>query len=147
MEKSKNKNYHYKLSDDDNKPKCALCDAACSYYCNMNDLYYCEKHVIGHDENESWLFNTQWFYPLTLDDNFRNQCIEKIALKISEENIPANETSIEQIQYLQKFAISLGVDISNTEEVVNEAFLYIAMKNAKDIDPLTKGDEFGAGFS
>ena len=23
----------------------------------------------------------------------------------------------------------------------------IAMKNAKDIDPLTKGDEFGAGFS
>ena len=51
------------------------------------------------------------------------------------------------MEHLQKFAISLGVDISNTEEVVNEAFLYIAMKNAKDIDPLTKGDEFGAGFS
>jgi hypothetical protein len=82
-----------------------------------------------------------------LDDNFRNQCIEKIALKISEENISTNEPSSETIEYLQKFAISLGVDISNTEEVVNEAFLYIAMKNAKDIDPLTKGDEFGAGFS
>jgi len=82
-----------------------------------------------------------------LDDNFRNQCIEKISLKISEENIPTDETPAEQIEYLQKFAISLGVDISNTEEVVNEAFLYIAMKNAKDIDPLTKGDEFGAGFS
>ena len=82
-----------------------------------------------------------------MDDNFRNQCIEKISLKISEENIPTDETPAEQIEYLQKFAISLGVDISNTEEVVNEAFLYIAMKNAKDIDPLTKGDEFGAGFS
>jgi len=82
-----------------------------------------------------------------LDDNFRNQCIEKIALKISEENISTDETSLDRIEYLQKFAISLGVDISNTEEVVNEAFLYIAMKNAKDIDPLTKGDEFGAGFS
>ena len=82
-----------------------------------------------------------------LDDNFRNQCIEKIALKITDKNIPSDETSTEQIEYLQKFAISLGIDISNTEEVVNEAFLYIAMKNAKDIDPLTKGDEFGAGFS
>ena len=82
-----------------------------------------------------------------LDDNFRNNCIEKIASKISKENISTDEPSAEIIEYLQKFAISLGVDISNTEEVVTEAFLYIAMKNAKDIDPLTKGDEFGAGFS
>ena len=82
-----------------------------------------------------------------LDDNFRNQCIEKIAQKITDENITSDETSADQIEYLQKFAVSLGVDISNTEEVVNESFLYIAMKNAKDIDPLTKGDEFGAGFS
>ena len=141
------KNYHYKLSHDDPKPKCALCADFCSYYCNMNDLYYCEKHVVGHDENESWLFNTQWFYLLMLDDNFRNQCIEKIALKITEESKSTDDPSSETIDYLQKFAISLGVDISNTEEVVNEAFLYIAMKNAKDIDPLTKGDEFGAGFS
>ena len=79
-----------------------------------------------------------------LDDNFRNQCIEKIALKITEENMSVDNPSSETMDYLQKFAISLGVDISNTEEVVNEAFLYIAMKNAKDIDPLTKGDEFGA---
>ena len=82
-----------------------------------------------------------------MDDHFRNQCIEKIAQKITDENITSDETSADQIEYLQKFAISLGIDISNTEEVVNEAFLYIAMKNAKDIDPLTKGDEFGAGFS
>jgi hypothetical protein len=82
-----------------------------------------------------------------LNDDFRNQCIEKIALKITEEKISMDDTSSEIIDYLQKFAISLGVDISNTEEVVNESFLYIAMKNAKDIDPLTKGDEFGAGFS
>jgi len=82
-----------------------------------------------------------------LDDNFRNECIDKIASKISAEKISADEPSPENLVYLQKFAITLGVDISNTEEIVNEAFLYIAMKNAKDIDPLTKGDEFGAGFS
>ena len=82
-----------------------------------------------------------------MDDNFRNECIDKIASKISAEKIYADESSPENLVYLQKFAITLGVDISNTEEIVNEAFLYIAMKNAKDIDPLTKGDEFGAGFS
>ena len=82
-----------------------------------------------------------------MDDNFRNECIDKIASKISAEKISVNEPSPENLVYLQKFAITLGVDISNTEEIVNEAFLYIAMKNAKDIDPLTKGDEFGAGFS
>ena len=82
-----------------------------------------------------------------MDDNFRNECIDKIALKISEEKILTDEPSPETLVYLQKYAITLGVDVSNTEEVVNEAFLYIAMKNAKDIDPLTKGDEFGAGFS
>ncbi len=82
-----------------------------------------------------------------MDDNFRNECIDKIASKISDEKISADDPSPENIVYLQKFAITLGVDISNTEEIVNEAFLYIAMKNAKDIDPLTKGDEFGAGFS
>jgi len=82
-----------------------------------------------------------------LDDNFRNECIDKIASKISDEKISADQPSPENLVYLQKFAITLGVDISNTEEIVNEAFLYIAMKNAKDIDPLTKGDEFGAGFS
>ena len=82
-----------------------------------------------------------------MDDNFRNECIDKIASKISDEKISADDPSPENLVYLQKFAITLGVDISNTEEIVNEAFLYIAMKNAKDTDPLTKGDEFGAGFS
>ena len=82
-----------------------------------------------------------------MDDNFRNECIDKIASKISDEKISVDEPLPENLVYLQKFAITLGVDISNTEEIVNEAFLYIAMKNAKDIDPLTKGDEFGAGFS
>ena len=82
-----------------------------------------------------------------MDDDLRNQFVEKIATKIIDEKIPYADPSQEVIEYLQKFAITLGVDISNTEEVVNEAFLYIAMKNAKDIDPLTKGDEFGAGFS
>jgi len=82
-----------------------------------------------------------------LDDNLRNQYVEKIASKITEESIPFDEPSTDTIEYLQKFAITLGIDISNTEELVHEAFLYLSMKNAGDIDPVTKGDQFGAGFS
>jgi len=82
-----------------------------------------------------------------LDENLRNQCVEKIATKITNEEIPYADPSTDVIEYLQKFAISLGVDISNTEDIVAEAFLYLSMKNAGDVDPLTKGDQFGAGFS
>ena len=77
-----------------------------------------------------------------MDDNLRNQYVEKIATKISEENIPFDEPTSDVIEYLQKFAITLGVDISKTEELVHESFLYLSMKNAGDIDPLTKGDQF-----
>ena len=82
-----------------------------------------------------------------MDDNLRNQYVEKIATKITEENIPLDDPSSDVMEYLQKFAISLGIDISKTEELVHEAFLYLSMKNAGDVDPLTKGDQFGAGFS
>ena len=82
-----------------------------------------------------------------MDDNLRNQYVEKIASKIISEDISLDEPSSDVMEYLQKFVITLGVDISNTEELVHEAFLYLSMKNAGDIDPLTKGDQFGAGFS
>ncbi len=82
-----------------------------------------------------------------MDDRIRNELVEKIAQKISEEKIPYVDPSPDIIEYLQKYAISLGVDISNTEDLVAESFLYLSMKNAGDIDPLTKGDQFGAGFS
>ena len=39
------------------------------------------------------------------------------------------------------------LDQNAASELVNEAFLYLKLKEAPDIDPLTKGDQFGAGFS
>jgi len=44
--------YHKKLSNDDEKPVCSLCDVKSLYYCNMNDKYYCVNHILDHDENE-----------------------------------------------------------------------------------------------
>jgi len=40
-----------------------------------------------------------------------------------------------------------GLNQDEASELVNEAFLYLKLKQSPDIDPLTKGDEFGAGFS
>ena len=44
--------YHHKLSTEDERPICSLCDKLSHYYCIMNDKYYCSNHVLGHDENE-----------------------------------------------------------------------------------------------
>ena len=49
---SRTKIYHTKLSDQDEKPICKMCSEPSSYYCNMNDEYFCLIHVVGHDENE-----------------------------------------------------------------------------------------------
>ena len=49
---SRNKVYHTKLSEQDEKPPCKVCGNDSLYYCNMNDQYFCTVHVVGHDENE-----------------------------------------------------------------------------------------------
>ena len=48
----KSKIYHIKLSEYDEKHPCNLCGENSSYYCNMNDQYFCTVHLVGHDENE-----------------------------------------------------------------------------------------------
>lgn len=48
----RSKSYHTKLSRHDEKPKCEFCANDSTYYCNMNDQYFCTIHVVGHDENE-----------------------------------------------------------------------------------------------
>ncbi|RNJ75178.1 MAG: hypothetical protein EB830_06550 [Nitrosopumilus sp. H13] len=49
----RNRTYHTRLSEDDPKPPCQSCSGESSYYCSMNDQYFCTVHVVGHDENES----------------------------------------------------------------------------------------------
>lgn len=48
----RSKVYHTKLSNQDEKPPCNICEKNSLYYCNMNDQYFCTVHVVGHDENE-----------------------------------------------------------------------------------------------
>jgi hypothetical protein len=49
---SRSKIYHTKLSLEDEKPPCKECGKDSLYYCNMNDQYFCNIHVVGHDKNE-----------------------------------------------------------------------------------------------
>ena len=49
---NRSKIYHTKLSELDEKPPCNSCGQDSIFYCNMNDQYFCEKHIVGHDENE-----------------------------------------------------------------------------------------------
>ena len=49
---NRSKIYHTKLSDLDEKPPCKECGEDSLYYCNMNDQYFCNIHVVGHDKNE-----------------------------------------------------------------------------------------------
>lgn len=44
--------YHQKLSEEDQKPPCIMCGQNSLFYCGLNDSYFCQTHVIGHDENE-----------------------------------------------------------------------------------------------
>jgi hypothetical protein len=46
------RSYHRKLTAEDKKPICSLCNQTSLYYCIMNDEYYCSNHILGHDENE-----------------------------------------------------------------------------------------------
>ncbi len=49
---SRTKIYHTKLSPEDEKPPCKECGEDSLFYCNMNDQYFCNIHVVGHDKNE-----------------------------------------------------------------------------------------------
>ena len=49
---NRTKIYHTKLSQEDEKPPCKECGEDSLYYCNMNDQYFCNIHVVGLDKNE-----------------------------------------------------------------------------------------------
>ena len=77
-----------------------------------------------------------------------NSRIEKIAEMILSDNISLDTQKEDGLKKYHDFAKeNYHLDQSSASELVNEAFLYLQLKQAPDIDPLTKGDQFGAGFS
>ena len=83
-----------------------------------------------------------------MEEAEHNSRIEKIAEMILSDNISFDEQEENKLKKYHSFAKqNYGLDQDEASELVKEAFLYLKLKQAPDIDPLTKGDEFGAGFS
>ena len=83
-----------------------------------------------------------------MGESEHNLRIEKIAEIILSDNISLDEQEQNKLKKYHIFAMqNYGLNQDESYDLVNEAFLYLKLKQAPDIDPLTKGDEFGAGFS
>ena len=83
-----------------------------------------------------------------MKESEHNLRIEKIAEKILSDNISLDELEQNKLKkYLDFVKQNYGLDHDVAFALVEEAFLYLKLKQAPDIDPLTKGDQFGAGFS
>ena len=83
-----------------------------------------------------------------MDEAEHNSRIEKIAEIILSDNISLDTQEQDDLKKYHDFAKqNYRLDQDAATELVNEAFLYLKLKQSPDIDPLTKGDEFGAGFS
>ena len=83
-----------------------------------------------------------------MDESEHNLRIEKIAEMILSDKTSLDTQEQNILKKYHDFAKeNYHLDQDSAAELVNEALLYLQLKQAPDIDPLTKGDQFGAGFS
>lgn len=74
--------------------------------------------------------------------------IEQVAKLIASDKISLDEQDQKKLQKYRDFIkTTFHIEGDSATELVNEAFLYLKLVNAKDVDPLQNGDQFGAGFS
>jgi hypothetical protein len=77
-----------------------------------------------------------------------NSKIENIAEQITKDEISIDEQDPKKLQRYYDFVkTNYNLEGDPAVQIVNEAFLYLKLKNSKDVDPIKEGDQFGAGFS
>jgi len=82
-----------------------------------------------------------------LSDSYNFQ-IEKIASLITQDKTLLDEQDLAKLQKYVDFAKkNYNLKDEAAMQLVNEAFLYLKLKSAENIDPLQEADKFGAGFS
>ncbi|MGQ0796042.1 MAG: hypothetical protein ACT4N5_07670 [Nitrosopumilaceae archaeon] len=83
-----------------------------------------------------------------MSDSERDSKIEKIASLIVQDKTSLDELNPQKLQRYYDFVrTNFKMTDESAEELVNEAFLYLKLKNAESLDILQEGDKFGAGFS
>lgn len=84
----------------------------------------------------------------TMDEELHNSQIEKIANMMVDDSVSIDEQDQDKLQKYKDQTISdCNLSGDDAIKLVYEALLYLKLKNSKDVDPILKGDQFGAGFS
>jgi hypothetical protein len=83
-----------------------------------------------------------------MDDTQYNSLIESTSLIMENDQVSPDEQSIEKLQkYKEHIKSNSNLNDEDSMKLVYETLLYLKLKNSDSVDPLQKGDEFGAGFS
>ncbi len=84
----------------------------------------------------------------TMDEEQHNLQIEKIANMMVEDSVSIDEQDENKLQKYKDQAISdCNLSGNDAIKLVYEALLYLKLKNSENVDPIQKGEQFGAGFS
>jgi len=83
-----------------------------------------------------------------MTDSQHDSQIEEISIMLLADKISLDEQDETKLEKYHTFARKqFHLDDDLAIHMVNEAFLYLKLKNADSVDPLQNGDQFGAGFS
>ena len=83
-----------------------------------------------------------------MNDSQHNSQIEKIASVILNDKISLDEQDEDRLKKYHDLAKKqFHLQDESAIQLVNEAFLYLKLKDSDSADPLQHGDQFGAGFS
>ena len=83
-----------------------------------------------------------------MSEDEHNQRIETIANQIIQDKTSLDEQDQQKLQkYYDYVKTNYQLEGEPAIQLVNEAFLYLKLKEFKDADPIKEGDQFGAGFS
>jgi len=83
-----------------------------------------------------------------MEDKQHNEQIEKIATMLTDDNVSVDEQDHQKLQkYKDQTVSDCNISEDDAIKIVYEALLYLKLKNSSGVDPIQKGDQFGAGFS
>ena len=83
-----------------------------------------------------------------MNESEYNLEIEKIATMITQDGVSVDEQDTSKLEkYKEQVKSDCDLDDQESIDLVYEALLYLKMQGSDSIDPLQKGDQFGAGFS
>jgi hypothetical protein len=84
----------------------------------------------------------------SMSEDEYNKKIENLANQITQDQTSVDEQDPQKLQkYIDYVKTNYQLEGELATQLVNEAFLYLKLKESKDADPIKDGDQFGAGFS